>query len=115
FVPVFNIDGHERFGPNNRPNQRGPKEMGFRATAQNLNLNRDYVKAEAPEMQALLALWAEWDPVMLVDLHTTDGAMFEPDVSVTVAPATPLVVGLQHAVLDRLPAMKHLPLAFYPD
>src|SRR5262245_57115163 len=38
FVPVFNVDGHERFGPNHRPNQRGPAEMGFRTTAQNLNL-----------------------------------------------------------------------------
>ena len=48
FVPVFNIDGHERFGRWNRPNQRGPEEMGWRTTAQNLNLNRDYVKADAP-------------------------------------------------------------------
>ena len=58
FVPVFNVDGHERFGPNHRPNQRGPEEMGWRVTAQNLNLNRDYVKADAPEMQAMLALLA---------------------------------------------------------
>ena len=34
FVPVFNIDGHEYFGPNNRPNQRGPEEVGSRTTAQ---------------------------------------------------------------------------------
>jgi murein tripeptide amidase MpaA len=48
FVPVFNVDGHERFAKNQRPNQRGPEETGFRTTAQNLNLNRDYMKAEAP-------------------------------------------------------------------
>ena len=54
FVPVFNVDGHERFGRWNRPNQRGPEEMGWRTTAQNYNLNRDYVKADAPEMQAML-------------------------------------------------------------
>lgn len=41
FVPVFNIDGHERFGAWNRPNQRGPEQMGWRTTAQNFNLNRD--------------------------------------------------------------------------
>jgi murein tripeptide amidase MpaA len=41
FVPVFNVDGHERFGAWNRPNQVGPREMGWRTTAQNLNLNRD--------------------------------------------------------------------------
>ena len=54
FVPVFNLDGHERFGPNHRPNQVGPEEMGFRTTAQNLNLNRDYAKVDAPEMALLL-------------------------------------------------------------
>ena len=35
FVPVFNVDGHERFGRWNRPNQVGPEEMGWRTTAQN--------------------------------------------------------------------------------
>src|SRR5437667_98729 len=49
FVPAFNVDGHERFGRWNRPNQNGPEEMGWRTTAQNLNLNRDYTKADAPE------------------------------------------------------------------
>jgi len=49
FVPVFNVDGHERFGAWNRPNQVGPEQMGWRVTAQNLNLNRDYVKS--PELQ----------------------------------------------------------------
>ena len=53
FVPVINPDGHERFGPNNRPNQRGPEEMGFRTNAARLNLNRDFVKADAPEITAV--------------------------------------------------------------
>lgn len=86
FVPVFNIDGHERFGQWNRPNQRGPVEMGWRSTAQNYNLNRDYMKADAPEMQHMLALVNAWDPLAYVDLHVTDGAQFEPDISVQVEP-----------------------------
>jgi hypothetical protein len=86
FVPVFNVDGHERFAKWNRPNQRGPVEMGWRTTAQNFNLNRDYVKADAPEMQAMLALVNAWDPLAYVDLHVTDGAMFQHDVSVQVEP-----------------------------
>ena len=86
FVPVFNVDGHERFTPNNRPNQHGPVEMGWRTTAQNFNLNRDYVKADAPEMQAMLALVNAWDPLAYVDLHVTDGAKFEHDVSIQVEP-----------------------------
>jgi murein tripeptide amidase MpaA len=47
FVPVYNVDGHERFGRWNRPNQVGPEEMGWRVTAQNYNLNRDYVKTRS--------------------------------------------------------------------
>jgi hypothetical protein len=86
FVPVFNVDGHERFARYNRPNQRGPVEMGWRTTAQNFNLNRDYVKADAPEMQAMLALVNTWDPLTYVDLHVTDGAKFQHDVSIQVEP-----------------------------
>jgi hypothetical protein len=86
FVPVFNVDGHERFAKWNRPNQRGPVEMGWRTTAQNFNLNRDYMKADAPEMQAMLALVNAWDPLAYVDLHVTDGAMFQHDVSIQVEP-----------------------------
>ena len=121
FVPVFNADGHERFGPNQRPNQRGPEQTGFRTTAQNLNLNRDYMKAEAPEMQAMLALLEAWDPVVQADLHTTDGAKFEHDVAVLVAPDVPrsggldvAARGLSGAIQARLAALGHLPLPFYP-
>jgi hypothetical protein len=62
FVPIFNVDGHDRRSANNRPNQRGPEEMGFRVTGGGLNLNRDWVKADAPEMVDLLGLYRRWDP-----------------------------------------------------
>jgi hypothetical protein len=76
-IPIFNVDGHERFGAYNRINQNGPNAMGWRATAQNLNLNRDYVKADAPEMQAWLKLWNTWQPDLLIDLHNTNGADYQ--------------------------------------
>ena len=60
--------------------------MGWRVTAQNLNLNRDYVKADAPEMQSMLALVNAWDPLAYIDLHVTDGAKFQVDVSIQVEP-----------------------------
>lgn len=81
FVPIFNVDGHERFGPYNRINQNGPEEMGWRVNAQNLNLNRDYMKADAPEMRAMLALMTAWLPDFLVDCHVTDGIDFQYDVT----------------------------------
>lgn len=74
FIPIFNVDGHEMFGPYNRLNQNGPTEMGFRATAQNYNLNRDFLKAESPEMQAWLKLYNRWLPDFLADNHVTNGA-----------------------------------------
>ncbi len=76
-VPVFNVDGHERISKYNRINQNGPEEMGWRTTAQNLNLNRDWMKADAPEMQAMLKLLSQWQPDFLVDTHTTDGADYQ--------------------------------------
>ncbi|MCL1561561.1 M14 family metallopeptidase [Xanthomonas nasturtii] len=122
FVPVFNVDGHERFGAWNRPNQRGPEQMGWRTTAQNLNLNRDYVKADAPEMQAMLRLVQQWDPLMVVDLHVTDGAKFEHDVSVQVEPVHAGDATLQRdgtrwrdAVLADLKKQGSLPLPYYPS
>ena len=81
FIPALNADGHERSTEFSRPNQRGPKEMGWRNTAQNLNLNRDFMKAEAPEMQALLGLIAKYDPDFYIDLHVTDGMDYQYDIT----------------------------------
>ena len=80
-IPIYNADGHERFGPSNRINQNGPEEMGWRVNATNLNLNRDYVKAEAPETRAWLKLWNRWLPDFFVDNHVTDGADYQYDVT----------------------------------
>jgi hypothetical protein len=75
-VPIYNADGNERFASQsvNRTEQNGPELVGVRANAQNLDLNRDYVKAEAPETRASLAMFNAWDPDVFVDLHTTDGS-----------------------------------------
>lgn len=122
FVPAFNVDGHERFGRWNRPNQNGPEETGWRTTAQNLNLNRDYMKAEAPEMQAMLRLLCEWDPLICVDIHVTDGADFEPDISLQAEPINqgdPLLYSsgreMRDELINKLTAQGSLPLPFYPD
>lgn len=121
FVPVFNVDGHERFEAWNRPNQRGPEEMGRRSTAQNYNLNRDYMKLDAPEMRAMQALLRQWDPVLMADLHTTDGAQFQPDVAVQIEPlhagdAELATQGqaLSDRLLGALRKQGAMPLPWYP-
>jgi hypothetical protein len=75
-VPIYNADGNERFASQsvNRTEQNGPELVGVRANAQSLDLNRDYVKAEAPETRASLTMFNTWDPDVFVDLHTTDGS-----------------------------------------
>jgi hypothetical protein len=122
FVPAFNTDGHEGVRRWNRPNQNGPLETGWRATAQNINLNRDYMKADTPEMRAMLRLIDAWDPLVCADLHVTDGADFEPDISLQVEPlnqgdANLRVSGRQmrDALIARLTGLGLLALDFYPD
>src|SRR5690606_21594953 len=122
FVPVVNVGGHERFGRWNRPNQRGLEEMGWRTTAQNYNLNRDYLKADAPEMQAMLALVNAWDPILYVDLHVTDGARFRQDVSYQIEPVhagdarlREHGLALRTALVDAVAARGAHPLTFYPS
>ena len=78
-IPIYNADGHERFSPYNRINQNGPEQMGWRTQSQNLNLNRDYMKADAPETRALLRLFQRWLPDFFVDDHVTDGADYQYD------------------------------------
>lgn len=75
-VPDYNADGNEKFAhqEENRGSQNGPEMVGVRANAQNLDLNRDYIKAEAPETRASLEMFNKWDPDVFVDLHTTDGS-----------------------------------------
>ena len=74
-APIYNVDGNEKFSLNNRTAQYGPiAGVGVRENSQNLDLNRDYIKLESPEAKALIALYTAWDPVLSVDLHTTNGS-----------------------------------------
>jgi murein tripeptide amidase MpaA len=94
FIPVYNIDGHERRSAYNRINQNGPELAGWRGNGTNLNLNRDYMKADAPETRAFLKMFHRWLPDFFVDDHVTDGMDYQYDVTFLidetpdVAPAT---------------------------
>jgi hypothetical protein len=71
-IPIFNPDGNDKLGQNRHDN--GPELAGVRFNGQGLDLNRDYTKLESPEVRALVHLFSTWDPVLLVDIHTTDGS-----------------------------------------
>ena len=81
FIPILNVDGHERSGHFNRINQRGPSKMGFRTNANNLNLNRDFTKLDTPEVKSVLKVINDYNPNLYVDVHVTDGADYQYDVT----------------------------------
>jgi len=81
FIPILSVDAHERTSPFNRPNQRGPQSMGWRTNAQNLNLNRDYAKLDTKEVRAVVKVMNEYDPAMYMDIHVTDGADYQYDIT----------------------------------
>jgi len=85
FVPIYNIDGHEQLSAWNFPHLRGPAEKGREANARNLNLNRDYAKADAPETRAMIALLRELDPLLYIDCHVSEGFDMQYDVTFTYA------------------------------
>ena len=116
FVPIFNADGHERASRFGRINQRGPEVIGWRTNARNLNLNRDYAKLDAEETRALVATLDRWKPDLYVDLHVTDGADYQYDVTFgwneyAYSPSTSrwLNTTLRPALMRDLQNMGHIP------
>ncbi len=84
FIPIYNADGFADLSPYNRINQNGPERMGWRGNGTNLNLNRDYMKAQTPETRAFWKMFEHWLPDFYVDDHVTDGADFQYDVTFTI-------------------------------
>ena len=81
FIPILSVDAHEHSSAYNRPNQRGPQNMGWRTNAQNLNLNRDYAKLDTKEIRAVIKVMNKYDPVLYMDIHVTDGADYQYDIT----------------------------------
>ncbi len=80
-IPILSVDGQERASAYSRPNQRGPRIQGWRNTATNQNLNRDYLKLDQPEMRAVRGLILKYKPDLYVDIHVTDGLDYQYDVT----------------------------------
>lgn len=74
-APDYNADGNEAVDVMNRTEQYGPiAGVGRRENANGLDLNRDYMKLDSAEARAFVQLLNEWDPHVVVDLHTTNGS-----------------------------------------
>ena len=82
FIPNFNADGNERVGTLHRPGQEGPEQgMGTRENAIGLDLNRDFIKLDTPEVRSLVRLLDTWDVDVLIDTHTTNGSLHQYDLT----------------------------------
>jgi hypothetical protein len=76
-IPVYNIGGCLNRTAFSRANQNGPKEYGFRGSAQNLDLNRDFTKNDSKEARAFAQIFHLLDPDILIDNHVSDGADYQ--------------------------------------
>lgn len=95
FIPILSVDGHERSSQYNRVNQRGPDNMGWRTNSRNLNLNRDYSKVDTKGIQAVLSVINDYQPDLYLDVHVTDGADYQYDIT----------YGFNHAFASQSPAI----------
>jgi hypothetical protein len=117
FIPILNVDGHERRGEFGRVNQRGPIDMGWRTNAQNLNLNRDYTKLETAGIRVLADIITRYDPDLYIDVHVTDGADYQYDITygyVAAGGYSPAIsawlsTSFQPEIDQALSAMGHIP------
>ena len=105
-VPIYNADGNDSLGPQarNRGSQNGPERIGLRPNGQGYDLNRDYIKAEAPETRASLAQFKVWDPDVFMDLHTTNGSYhgYALTYSPSLHPAAPLAPYTSDTLLPEI-------------
>lgn len=110
-MPVYNVSGMLNRGPSSRANQNGPEEYGFRGTAQNYDLNRDFVKCDSREAQTFTEILNEWKPEIFVDTHVSNGADYQ--YTMTLIPSQPdklqpILASYQEKILlpDLYAAMK---------
>jgi hypothetical protein len=93
-IPMYNVGGSLNRGCCSRANQNGPKAYGFRGNAKNLDLNRDFIKADSKNARAFYEIFHSVDPEVLVDTHTSNGADYQYTMTlITTQPdkASPLV------------------------
>jgi hypothetical protein len=105
-LPYYNVDGGRERGPWFRANQIGPQEQGFRGNGRNLDLNRDFMKADSRNTRVFQQLFHKWDPDLFIDTHTTNGADYQH--TLTLIPtmpdklASPLAIFQQEVLLPYL-------------
>lgn len=91
FIPVYNVDGCVNRQSTSRVNQLGPESFGFRGNSRHLDLNRDFIKCDSLAAQVFNRFFTEWDPDVMVDTHTANGADYP--YTMTLIPTQPDKLG----------------------
>lgn len=76
-VPVYNVGGAINRNSDSRANQNGPENYGFRGNARNLDLNRDFIKADSRNARTFNKMFTTWRPDVFIDTHTSNGADYQ--------------------------------------
>ncbi|MFT4152639.1 M14 family metallopeptidase [Parafilimonas sp.] len=76
-IPVYNIGGSLNRNSFSRVNQNGPESYGFRGNAENLDLNRDFIKADSKNAFAFEKIFQQLNPDIFIDNHVSDGADYQ--------------------------------------
>jgi hypothetical protein len=76
-IPFYNVDGVLKRNSTTRANQNGPAEYGFRGNAQNLDLNRDFIKCDTRNAMGFNQIFTKWQPDIFIDNHTSNGSDYQ--------------------------------------
>ena len=77
FIPAYNVGGMMNRNSTSRANQNGPDEYGFRGNAQNLDLNRDFIKMDSENAFTFAKIFHALNPDVFVDTHVSNGADYQ--------------------------------------
>jgi hypothetical protein len=102
FIPVYNVDGSCNRGDASRVNQDGPEFCGFRGNSLHLDLNRDFIKCDSLNAQLFNRFFTAWDPDVMVDTHTSNGADYSYTMTLIHTQADKLGGGLGAFLRERM-------------
>lgn len=101
-IPVFNVGGSINRGSYSRANQLGPKSYGFRGNSKNLDLNRDFIKADSENAKAFYNVYAKYSPDVFIDNHTSNGADYQYKLTLIASQKDKLTPILSSYMMDKM-------------
>lgn len=101
-IPIYNIGGSLHRNSTTRAYQNGPTEYGFRANAQYLDLNRDFIKCDSRNAQTFTRIFHQWSPHLFIDTHTTDGADYPYNMTLINTQESKLNTALRNCMLQKI-------------